>query len=165
MEAGEMPLNLCSNDVSGIVSSALSSLSGLTAQLEVVFEQPEEEMIAFCDPEITRRIMVNLLANAIKFTPTDKSVKISLERRGNMIQASVTDSGPGIPSEAFVSIFEKFGQVHNSQTQANTKYSTGLGLTFCKLAVEAQNGSIGLSSQINQGSTFWFTLPCQKTPA
>jgi two-component system, sensor histidine kinase and response regulator len=74
-----------------------------------------------------------------------------------MVRTTVTDTGPGIPPEYRERIFEKFGQVEGRQE--GKKYSTGLGLTFCKLAVEAHGGQIGVDSEIGHGSTFWFTLP------
>jgi signal transduction histidine kinase len=73
---------------------------------------------------------------------------------------SVSDQGPGIPRELHARIFEKFGQVEGDVR--NKGYSTGLGLTFCKLAVEQHGGQIGVESQPGCGSTFWFTLPGAK---
>jgi signal transduction histidine kinase len=69
----------------------------------------------------------------------------------------VVDTGEGIPEECRERIFEKFGQVENRKS--GRTMSTGLGLTFCKLAVEAHGGKIGVESAPGQGSTFWFTLP------
>lgn len=66
-------------------------------------------------------------------------------------------SRPGIPFEDQKRIFEKFGSVEGSQR--GRKYSTGLGLAFCKLAVEAHGGAVGVDSEVGRGSTFWFTLP------
>jgi signal transduction histidine kinase len=74
----------------------------------------------------------------------------------------VTDTGPGIPREYRERVFEKFGQVEAASH--GQKFSTGLGLTFCRLAVEAHNGRIGVDSEIGRGSTFWFVLP-RKGPA
>ena len=70
---------------------------------------------------------------------------------------AVRDTGEGIPREAFERIFEKFGQVE--ARQAGHKMSTGLGLTFCRMAVEAHGGRIWIESELGQGSTFSFTLP------
>jgi signal transduction histidine kinase len=70
---------------------------------------------------------------------------------------AVRDAGEGIPAEAFDKIFEKFGQVETRK--AGRKMSTGLGLTFCKMAVEAHGGRIWVESEIGKGSTFSFTIP------
>jgi len=78
------------------------------------------------------------------------------------IEIAVTDTGPGIPPEYHGKIFEKFGQVE--ARSHGQKHSTGLGLTFCKLAVEAHGGRIGVESAVGQGSTFWFVLPSKGLP-
>jgi signal transduction histidine kinase len=75
---------------------------------------------------------------------------------------AVSDTGPGIPREYRERVFEKFGQVEAAS--GGQKFSTGLGLTFCRLAVEAHHGRIGVDSEIGRGSTFWFVLP-RKGPA
>jgi len=71
------------------------------------------------------------------------------------VRVAVTDSGPGIAPEFHQRIFEKFGQVDDRRNHQGT----GLGLTFCKLAVEAHGGQIGVDSEMGQGSTFWLALP------
>jgi signal transduction histidine kinase len=110
------------------------------------------------------RTLVNLLGNAIKFTPGGGTLiaeaRLSQDRlseNGQSIVFSVSDTGEGIPVEAFDHIFEKFGQVPSRQ--GGRMMSTGLGLTFCKLAVEAHGGHIGVESVLGQGSTFCFTVP------
>jgi len=72
---------------------------------------------------------------------------------------SVRDTGEGIPSGAFQRIFEKFGQVESRK--AGRTMSTGLGLAFCKLAVEAHGGQVGVESVLGEGSTFSFTIPAE----
>jgi signal transduction histidine kinase len=73
------------------------------------------------------------------------------------VRVSVSDTGPGIAQEFHEKIFEKFGQVEAARQ--GTKHSSGLGLTFCKFAVEAHGGTIGVESVVGQGSTFWFVVP------
>ena len=97
------------------------------------------------------------------YSPEDSEINITFESSPANIKVLVRDLGPGIPPEFHVSIFEKFGQIRSSrQAQHN---STGLGLTFSKLAVVAHGGQIGVDSTPGAGSTFWFTLPKQKHTA
>ncbi len=112
---------------------------------------------ARADSELLRRILVNIIGNAIKFSPEGGAIRVSVRAEHRSVRVMVTDQGPGIPAEYHDKIFDKFGQVESRQT--GRKYSTGLGLAFCKMAVEAQGGRIGLDSEIGAGSTFWFTLP------
>jgi signal transduction histidine kinase len=106
---------------------------------------------------LTRRVLENLLSNAIKHTPPGGPVRISITTRDGRVRFEVLDEGPGVPSTDRKKIFEKFGTV---ESRRNKKYhSTGLGLAFFKLAIEAQGGTIGVDPRAPEGSTFWFELP------
>ena len=109
------------------------------------------------DPGLVMRVVQNLLENALKFSPARGEVRISSEPWRGGARISVTDAGPGIPPEHRERIFEKFGQVELRHT--GTCLSTGLGLAFCKLAVEAHKGLIGVEPAPGTGSTLWFFLP------
>jgi signal transduction histidine kinase len=103
-------------------------------------------------------VIANLVSNALTFTPEDGSVKVTVRKDENgSARVEVRDTGDGIPAEYHELIFEKFGQVGRGERRV--KVSTGLGLAFCKLAVEAHGGRIGVVSQVGEGSTFWFELP------
>ena len=99
------------------------------------------------------RTLVNLVANAIKFTRAG-TVAIAVSQDAGGIRFAIRDTGSGIAAEAFGRIFEKFGQL-----DTKNKVGTGLGLAFCKLAVEAHGGSISVESTPGEGSTFSFTIP------
>lgn len=157
MESKEMPLEKAFCDLRHVVSQALNSLGALVREATIVYSPPVEGMTVFCDSEITRRIVENLTANAIKFTGKNGLVRIDLSHEENGVKVTVSDTGPGIPVAYHQRIFEKFGQV--AARQDRKKYSTGLGLTFCKLAVEAQGGQIGVQSEVEKGCSFWFILP------
>ncbi len=113
------------------------------------------------DRDLVTRVLVNLLGNAIKFSPAASAIDVAARpaAEAGFIEFAVTDSGPGISREDFERIFEKFGQVESARQ--GHKASTGLGLTFCKLAVEAHGGRIWVESQPGHGSTFKFVLPVQ----
>ena len=111
------------------------------------------------DEDKLRRTLVNLLSNAVKFTPEEGEIAVRCRRQSEegSLLFSITDNGEGIPEEAFAKIFEKFGQVESRKR--GRKNSTGLGLTFCKMAVEAHGGRIWVESSLGAGSTFHFTVP------
>jgi len=157
MEANAMPLAKEACDLREVIASAMASLGALVTDATVLFEPPADGVIAICDPEISQRVVANLVANAIKFAGRGGDVRIALDREPEGVRVSVCDAGPGIPPEYRERIFDKFGQV--SVWEAGHKCSTGLGLTFCKLAVEAHGGRIGVDSEVGKGSTFWFSLP------
>ncbi len=114
-------------------------------------------MTASYDAEFMTRVVANLVGNALKFTPEEGTVVIRVRSDGEGARLEVQDSGPGIPPEYQARIFEKFGQVE--PREGKHMLSTGLGLTFCKLIVEAHGGEIGVDSVLGQGSTFWFRIP------
>ncbi len=109
-----------------------------------------------CDADVVRRVLENLISNAVKFTKADGTIRIKVQSNAADVTISVSDDGPGIPPDQHKHIFEKFGQ---TESGSEHRHSTGLGLTFCRLAVEAHEGKIGVQSELGKGSTFQFSLP------
>ena len=155
LETGKMPLNRQAHDLAVATREVVDSLGPAVGQRHLSVESEPAPVVAYGDKEIICRVITNLLGNALKFTPKDGQIRIAVSRKDSMARVAVTDTGSGIPAEYHAKIFEKFGQVDK---QAR-KHSTGLGLAFCKLAVEAHGGQIGIESAVGKGSTFWFTLP------
>ncbi len=111
------------------------------------------------DPVIVERIFVNLLSNAVKYTPVNGNIEVSGdidEKNGNVV-ISVKDTGKGIPKEYHNKVFEKFAQIDAKNT--GNLSSTGLGLTFCKIAVEAHGGKIWIDNSYSEGICVSFILP------
>jgi signal transduction histidine kinase len=113
-------------------------------------------LVAEFDADLVRRVVANLVTNAIKFSATDGEVRVALKSEGGLMRVEVIDNGRGIAPEQHRKIFEKFGQV---EVKGTPRIGTGLGLTFARMAIEAHGGQIGVESAVGQGSTFWFTLP------
>jgi len=113
------------------------------------------------DAELTERIFVNLLTNAIKYSTQNQLIILNAKAISDMIQIWVKDNGTGIPSEFLPQVFEKFTQVEAKKS--GMARSTGLGLTFCKMATEIQGGNISVESELDKGSKFIFSLPQGKT--
>jgi two-component system sensor histidine kinase VicK len=106
---------------------------------------------------VLTRVLVNLLSNALKYTPSGKTITVSAKVTDEGVHFAVTDEGPGIPKEYLHRIFDRFVQVE--ARKAGAPVGTGLGLTFCKLAVEAHGGRIWLESEVGKGTTVHFLLP------
>lgn len=160
LEAGEMPLNKQECDIVQLAESAVELLRPAVGGRLVGIAALERPLMAWCDQELIRRVIVNLFDNALKNTPDNGRVEVSIQRHGNSVKVIVTDNGVGIPPEAHKRIFEKFVQLDGQRR----KRSAGLGLAYCKLAVEAHQGAIGIESAKNRGSTFWFTLAEEQLP-
>ena len=159
MEAGKMTLESSAVDISDLTRETIRMLEPLRGQRRLTLTSPDEMKMLTGDPNLIRRVLQNLISNALKFTDKDKgiiTVFIEITAEDNMC-VSVVDNGNGIPLEYREKVFDKFCQVATHKQSKG--YSTGLGLTFCKLAVEAHGGKIGLESEMGMGSTFWFELP------
>ncbi len=107
------------------------------------------------DAELIRRVLINLMENAAKYTPPGGRIEVSAEAGSQELTVTVSDNGPGIPPEQKLAIFDKFARI---QRPGGPK-GMGLGLAFCRLAVQAHGGRIWVDSEPGSGSRFRFTLP------
>lgn len=156
MEASQMPLERAEFDLVEVVQEAVAALGRPEGGREVTL-LPGEATPITADAQIVRRVVENLVGNGLKHTPNSARVEVSIEAHDGEARVSVRDEGQGIPEAYRESIFQKFETL---RARTDRQYhSTGLGLAFCKLAVEAHGGRIGVDSELGEGSTFWFTLP------
>ena len=120
---------------------------------------PDDLPTVLADREMVRRIVVNLVGNSVKFAPEQSTITVSARaaEKGDHLVVSVQDQGPGISEEHQARIFDKFVQVGKGRSAE--KVSVGLGLAFCKMAVEAHGGRIWVESEPGQGARFSFSLP------
>jgi PAS domain S-box-containing protein len=161
MEEGLMSLDRSNFSLKELFDGAFQQVGWLAEEkgLDLRTEISPEVGLLSADLEKLRRVMVNLIGNAVKFTPTKGHITVTaqIDPLNQEVMVGVRDTGEGIPKEAFERIFEKFEQVETRK--AGKTKSTGLGLTFCKLVIEAHGGRIWVESEPGQGSTFFFTIP------
>jgi signal transduction histidine kinase len=159
LETGEMRLNLASTNLRPIMEEA-AHRQALSAQLREVTLRtvfPDDLPLVVIDTEQIDRVLTNLTDNALKYTPEQGQITLQIEVGQEMVAVSVTDTGTGIPDEERERIFERFAQVSGGRP---TRRGFGLGLTFCKLTVEAHGGQIWVEAGPHGiGSRFVFTLP------
>lgn len=162
LEAGCMPLDLKRVDLHICIQDALSSLGSLPSSHLVVVDPSPVDAAATCDRDVVTRVIANLVGNALKFSPAGSRIEVGIDAADGTLRLRVRDQGPGVPEADRLTIFEKFCQSHATKTTRQS--SSGLGLTFCKLAIEAHAGQIGVESAPGGGSRFWFTLPRADAP-
>ena len=152
LEACRMPVDRDVWDLTRMAHDVRSELGTLDAARRIEIDSAESVDV-ICDGALVRRVIENLVGNGIKHTPAGSGMRITIVRSDGRVRVTVEDEGPGVPAEARERIFQKFGTLNS------TYHSAGLGLAFCKLAVEAQGGTIGVEPREPAGSTFWFELP------
>ncbi len=143
-----------------LVRQVMASLKpqALKAEVALIQDIPSNAATLFIDPQRIKQVLNNLVTNAIKFTPPGGTITVSTRRhdeRSEMI--SVSDTGYGIPPEDSQHVFERFYQSNHSEQSRMGGY--GLGLSIAKLIVEQHGGTIGFDTVMNEGTTFYFTLP------
>ncbi|MCX7967650.1 MAG: HAMP domain-containing histidine kinase [Armatimonadetes bacterium] len=160
LEEGKFPLYLKEFDPHEAVGEAIRQVQLWARQnnvsLQVDFD-PEVPSKMVADRWVLIRVLVNLLSNALKYTPNGGTITLSVVMDGGWVHFSVKDQGPGIPKEYLERIFDRFVQVE--ARKAGAAVGTGLGLTFCKLAVEAHGGRIWVESEVGKGTTVHFVVP------
>lgn len=162
MKEGQMPYEPADiESLSELAKEALGDVSGGPRDRNFGFlVRPEAERVVG-DPKLLRRVLANLMANAIKHTRRGGYIDFRAWRQDDGFVLSVRDDGEGIPDADQKRIFNAFEQ---SRHTIHDRYDTGMGLTFCKLAVEKHGGKIWVESKVGRGSTFYFTIP-DRVPA
>lgn len=161
LESGQMPLHIREVGIEELVTLSLEEMRPWAEQrqLRLEVQYGVEGASVHADPDLARRVLTNLLNNAIKFSPPDSTITVRVRPVHNgMLAFSVVDQGPGIPAEWQQRIFDRF--VTARAQEEGVMLGSGLGLSFCQHAVEAQGGQIYLEGRNGRGTTITFTLPC-----
>ncbi len=162
LEAGRLQLTPQPVDVAALAGELLERLRGGLDVDRVRLRSEEAVPPAMADPRQLERIFVNLVSNALKYSPaeTEVQVRVAAAPAGDGVTISVADRGVGITPEDQVHLFERWFRARGTRRPEGL----GLGLYITRLLVEAQGGRIGLESALGQGSTFHVTLPSARTP-
>jgi signal transduction histidine kinase len=160
LESGVVAMDFSENSIESIIEGACESVRCLAEEKCIKILRPRTQTIARFDRGRIEQVIVNLLENAIKFSPTNAQVEVEVKKLDDSIQIAVCDHGPGIAKEYQQVIFERFRQL---QTKSSTPCGNGLGLSIARAIVEQHGGAIGVSSREGAGSTFWFIIPDQNT--
>ncbi len=155
LESGAFPITRASLAPARLAEEALGAIRSLAEGRAMTLHDRTAGRHADLDGDVLRRVLVNLFANAIRHTKRGGTITAGLSFRGPWLHVSVEDDGAGIAPEHQAKIFDKFGQVEARRDGA----TSGVGLTFCRLAVEAHGGGISVQSTLHHGATFHVLLP------
>lgn len=157
MESGTIKLTVGLTSMQTVLDRSVQAVSSLAQSSGVSIATDYQEAELQIDSDRLIQVVVNLLSNAIKFSPEGGTVVVRMIASPQEIEVRVIDQGRGVPEKYRDLIFERFKQV--DETDYTQKGGTGLGLPICKAIVEQHGGSIGVDSEENKGSQFWFKLP------
>lgn len=161
IEGGRMQLNIKSGVAEHMISGVLAEImpKALEKNIDLNFERPKNPLPKVrIDENRIREVLMNLLGNALKFTPENGKITVAARKQGKMVNVSVTDTGKGIARNDIPKLFQKFGRLEHSFALISETSGTGLGLYITKSLVELHGGKIWVKSTPGKGSTFTFSL-------
>jgi len=160
IEDSKIKLRLSTSTIDHVIVKAIEHVGYLLVKKRITLhKQITGHSILEIDVDLMERVIINLLTNAIKYSKPNSIVTIQVKSKNGRLRVEVIDEGEGVAQENIDCIFDKYYQVNSKGSDVH--YSTGLGLTFCKLIVETHGGVIGAESQLNKGLTVWFELPVE----
>lgn len=159
IESGQLKLELQLLDLTSIINRnlELNKVLATLKQIDLEFYHPESRLEVMADAAKLEQVLNNLITNAVKFSPSQRSVAIRVIEQEGWVITEVQDHGPGIPAAEIDRLFKPFGRT--SVQSSNGEKSTGLGLAIARRIIEGHYGKIWVESQVGQGSTFYFSLP------
>ncbi len=161
-EAGRIRLYQEPLSINEVINRGIQGLKSLAnlRQIHLKTTFSEDLQSAWIDGNFIERVIINLLSNTLKFTPSQGNIHINVQvvsENPNFICVSIKDTGPGIPENELEKIFHQFYRIEDEKTRK--LIGTGLGLSFCREVIELHRGEIWVESKLGQGSTFYFTIP------
>lgn len=160
MEETHVNLHASAELMDEIITEALSHLSRKRNEHEILVESTDDFILAKIDAKLIVQVLVNLIENAIKYTPAGSYIIISTKKENKKVIVKVKDNGPGIPDEAKPHIFDMF--YSSAASSSDSRKSLGLGLCLCKSIINAHNGELSVQDNKPHGTIFTFTLPAEE---
>jgi two-component system OmpR family sensor kinase len=169
LDEGRLPLRLTALDAVPLLRDVAEQAGRLAEGQTIILDVPAAVLTVYADGDRLRQVLLNLVDNALKFTPPERSVTLAAasERsaKDDSVTIAVRDTGVGIAPEALPHVFDRFYRADFARARATQPGGSGLGLAIARSLVEAQGGAISISSALGQGTTVSITLPAAPAPA
>ena len=160
IEDGTMQIHTQAELVEEVIDEALRHLPRHSDQYHIDVQCSDELLLAKMDARLIVQVVINILDNAIKYTPPGSTIVLTSQKQGDMVAVEIADNGPGIPDEQKKRVFEMFYTLGSDI--ADSRRSMGMGLALCKSIVNAHGGQITVRDNQPQGTVFCFTLPAEE---
>lgn len=160
LEDGRMNLHISAELMEDVVSEALRHVNRKSCEHHIIVEHRDEFLLARMDAKLIVQVIINIVDNAIKYTPPGSNIKIITSREGDKAVVTIADDGPGISDEAKQHVFDMFYTGANEI--ADSRRSLGLGLSLCKSIVSVHGGELTVADNQPQGTVFTFSLPAEE---
>jgi signal transduction histidine kinase len=157
LESGRFELELKEGDLVEIIDRSVASIDALARARNITIKTPEESVSAIFDADRMEQVFTNILSNAVKFSPEDAEVSISLKKGENLVEVCIADSGPGVPAEKRETIFERYRQAGSDK--AAERSGSGLGLAIVRALIIQHKGEISVEDNPEGGSVFVVKIP------
>ncbi len=157
IEEGRVNLNRSAELMDEVIAEALRHVNRRSREHTIRVAGAQELLLAQIDVKLIVQVLINLVDNAVKYTPPGSLIEIRTRQQGGMVEVSVADNGPGIPDEQKPRVFEMF--YSGANRVADSRRSLGLGLSLCRSIVSAHGGTISVSDNVPHGAIFTFTVP------
>lgn len=157
LESGRMNLSLSTELIEEVVAEALRHIDRKSTEYHLHVQKSDEFTLVEIDARLIIQVLINIVNNAIKYSPPGSEITVDWKRQGKYVYVSVADNGPGIPDSAKPRIFDMFYSASNRI--ADSRRSMGLGLALCKSIIDAHGGEITVSDYLPHGSVFTFSIP------
>lgn len=162
IENGSMQLNMSVELIDDVFREALSHVDRRSAEHHISVKLADDMLLANIDARLVIQVIINIVNNAIKYTPRGSHITLSARRDGARVRVTIADDGPGIPESAKQHLFDMFYIVSEDSPAADSRRGLGLGLSLCKSIVEAHEGTITVGDNTPHGAVFSFTLPLEE---
>lgn len=157
IEEGRMNFNMSVELMDEVIEEAMRHINRKSTEHNISVEYKDELILARMDARLIIQVIINIVDNAIKYTPAGSEIRITAEKKENTVSVRISDNGAGIPDSIKPRVFEMF--FTGESTIADNRRSLGLGLSLCKSIINAHGGEITLTDNTPHGSVFTFTLP------
>ncbi len=164
IRANRLEMRFASCDLAAVIREAVEEQRLAWPERTITLDLADEQLSTVADAHRLGQVVTNVLTTALKYSPADAPVAVSLTWAGNQARVAVRDCGPGLSADQRAHIWDRFHSVPGIKQQSGSGAGLGLGLYICRTIVERHRGEVGVDSKPGKGSTFWFTLPLAGTP-